>query len=58
MADFPKFMANGMAYSGEQMDGFVGLTFELVLAMVLRKSVKSLQNVANEAMSCGDRDGD
>ena len=27
------------------------LTFELVLVMVLRKSVKSLQNVVNEAMS-------
>ena len=27
------------------------MTFELVLVMVLRKSVKSLQNVVNEAMS-------
>jgi hypothetical protein len=38
-------------WTGHAFTRVRSLTFELVLAMVLRKSVKSLQNVANEAMS-------
>ena len=38
-------------WTGHAFTRVRSLTFEVVLAMVLRKSVKSLQNVANEAMS-------
>jgi len=38
-------------WTGQAFTRVRSLTFELVLVMVLRKSVKSLQNVVNEAMS-------
>ncbi|MEI7869939.1 MAG: hypothetical protein WCI11_18785, partial [Candidatus Methylumidiphilus sp.] len=38
-------------WTGQAFTRVRSLTFERVLVMVLRKSVKSLQNVVNEAMS-------